>query len=96
MYLADHTADRRIVLYLNNLGDLVKAEGLKRALLIYRITDLALNLLYLNCCHSLISLSVKYFLHTDTTGSSHCIGIAHLTQGHDGGLHQVVGVRRTL
>ena len=56
--LTNHTADNRIVLLLNNLRDLVKTQGLEGTLLIYGITDLtdlALNLLNLNCCHSSFS-----------------------------------------
>ena len=40
----NHTADNRTIFLLNNLRNLVKTQGLEGALLIYGITDLALNL----------------------------------------------------
>ena len=46
----------QIVLNFDNLRNLAQAESLERALLVYRITDLTLNLLNLNCCHNLFLL----------------------------------------
>ena len=51
MNLTNHATDGRIVLNLYYLRDFTQAESLERTLLVNRITDLALNLLYLYCCH---------------------------------------------
>ena len=98
MNLANHTTDSGSVFLLDLLADLAKAESLKGTLLVNGITNLTLNLLNLDCCHSLnlLFLSSEYFFHTDSTSTCHGVGVAHLRQGLDGSLHQVVGVRRTL
>ena len=62
VYLTNHSADTGIVLNLNDLGNLMKTECLKCALLVNRITNLTLDLLNLNCCHC--SLLPNYPLNT--------------------------------
>ena len=96
MNLANHTTEGRSIFLLYYLADLTKANSLEGTLLVNGLTDLTLNLLNLNCCHSYTSLSVEYFIHTDSTSTCYGIGIAHLAQSLDGSLYQVVGVRRTL
>ena len=98
MNLANHTADSGGILLLDHLGDLVETQCLEGTLLVNGITDLTLNLLNLNCCHSvyLLFLSSEYFFHTHTTHTCYSVGITHIAQGNDGSLHQVVGVGRAL
>ena len=95
MNLADHTADAGTIFNLNLLRDFVKTQGKERTLLIDGGSNLALNLLDSDFCHFpiLLLLSVKHFIHADTTLSGNGIGVADFAQGEDGSLHQVVGVR---
>ena len=52
MNLTDHTTDNRSIFLLYNLRNLVQTQRIERALLVNRISDLALNLLDFNCCHN--------------------------------------------
>ena len=58
MNLANHTADSGGILLLYHLGDLMKTQSFEGTLLVNGITDLTLNLLNLNCCHSLYLLFI--------------------------------------
>ena len=72
--LANHSTCARSILNLNNLRDLAESKSLKSCLLILRITDFALNLLYFYCCHCFSSLSVKYSVHRDAANT--CDGVS--------------------
>ena len=58
MNLANHTADSGSIFLLHYLRDLAKSQCLDGTLLVNGITDLTLNLLNLDCCHSLYLLII--------------------------------------
>ena len=59
MNLANHTTEGGSVFLLDHLVDLVKTQCLKRALLVDRVANLALDLLYLYCSHNVLPLLIN-------------------------------------
>ena len=96
MNLANHTTNTGSILNLNNLGNFVETQRDKSSLLVYGSSDSALNLLNFNCCHCFcLLLSVKYFIHTNTTFTGYGVGVTNLAQCQNGCLYEVVGIGRT-
>ena len=73
---------------------LAQTQCVERTFLTLGTANATFHLLDLNLSHSLeTELTVKHFVQGDSTVVSYRLRAAHLVQGLDGGLDQIVGVR---
>ena len=86
----------RILLDLDGLVNLADTEGAEVVLLPLGGSVLAFDLSYLKLCHNCSLLSVKNFIHGNSTETGHGVGVPHLGKSGNGSLHEVVRVGRTL
>jgi len=76
---------------------LAQTQCVERTFLTLGTANATFHLLDLNLSHSLeTELTVKHFVQGDSTVVSYRLRAAHLVQGLDGGLDQIVGVGRPL